>query len=301
MRYVLLLLTAALLLGCTSAPQAPSGQQPSGGIPGIPGTGAPAEACSPAYSFSELEEGTLSETTTLVATVTCAAGKRMAVMLDGEEATALIPETNATTPLSFRFAPKKDGPMTVTVEVDGVTVHSREWEVAPLGYSGTYGTENDGVSFKEWRAMAVDVENAINPDRVSIFMKRLDFRSQPGTQLLVEIRGDSGGSPGPLIAESRRPMNVSTLTENWVHFDFPRPTLAPGTYWIVVKVDQTESISTVSDTTYIHMTPNDKQQPGNDYTRVMKLSVDEKTGKATETSWQPLPYDRIYSIVLSSG
>lgn len=300
MRYVLLLLTAALLFGCAGSPETSTGGQPSGGLPGIPG--APAEECSPSYSFSGLEDGTLSHSTDLTATVTCAGGKRIAVKLDGEEVTALIPETNATQPLTLVFAPKKDGMVTLTVEADGETVHSREWEVAPLGYSGTSGTENDGVSFKEWRAMAVDVDGAISPASVRMLVKRLDFRSQEGTNVLVQLREDDGGNPGSVVAEARRPIDAVTLTENWVDFDFDqKPTLAPGTYWIAVQVEQTEGVSTVSDTIYIHMTPNDKQQPGNDYTRVMKLSVDEKTGAASETSWEPLPYDRVYSIALTSG
>lgn len=300
MRYVLLLLTAVLLFGC--AGQAPSGEQPSGIVPGIPGTTPPAEECSPSYSFSELEDGVLSQSTDLVATVTCAGGKRIAVKLDGAEATALIPETNATQPLTLTFGPKTDGTLTLTVEVDGQTVYSREWDVAPLGSADTSGVENDAVSFKEYRAMAVDVENSITPDRVRIFMKRLDSKTQAGTQILVEIRDDDSGNPGSLVAETRLPITATTLSDNWINFDFAeKPTLSPGTYWLVMKVEQTEGISTVSDKVNIHYVTVDKQQPGNDYTRVMKLSVNEQTGEASETSWEPLPYDRVYSVVLTTG
>ena len=299
MRYVLLLLTAVLLFGC-AGPQAPDGDQPSGVLPGIPG--APAEECSPSYSFSELEDGMLSKSTDLVATVTCAAGKKVSVKLDGDEATALIPETNATQPLRLTFGPKTDGTLTVTVEVDGQTVHSREWEVAPLGSSDTSGVDNDAVSFKEYRAMAVDVENRITPGRIRIFVKRLDFRSEEGTQVLIEIRDDDSGNPGSLVAETRRPIEDITLSENWLNFDFAeKPTLSPGRYWMVMKVEQTEGISTVSDSINIHYVTVDRQQPGNDYTRVMKLAVSEQTGEASETSWEPLPYDRVYSVVLTSG
>jgi hypothetical protein len=33
----------------------------------------------------------------------------------------------------------------------------------------------------------------------------------------------------------------------------------------------------------------------------MKLDVDLKTGNVTETTWEPLSFDREYSIVLSYG
>ncbi len=297
--FILLILAGLLVFGCTG-PSAPSGGQPS--VPGLPGTQPPAAACSPSYSFSELQDGRLSDTATLTATVTCAAGKKIAVKLDGAEVASQTPATNATQPLQLEFGAPDDGTLKLTVEADGETVFSRDWNVVPLGSDDTKGLENDAVSFKEWRAMAVDVENTISPGRVRLFLKRIDFRTQPGTQIVVEIRDDDNGNPGDVVASVKRPINATTLSDNWLNFDFAeKPALQPGRYWVALRIDQTESISVVSDSINIHYVAVDKQSPGNDYTRQMMLDVDPKTGQGSETQWVPLSYDREYTIVLTSG
>lgn len=271
-------------------------------VPGIPGTTPQVEQCSPSYAFSELGGGTLSKTTTLVATVTCAAGKQFTVSLDGDVVKSASVDTNATTPVNLQFAPTRDGTVKVEVKSDGETVFSRDWSVKPLGSQDISGLENDGVSFKEWRAVAVDVENTISPGRVRAYMKRMTFKTQPSTNLITQIRSDNNGKPGNVIASVTKPFTVVTQTENWINFDFEsKPTLAPGRYWIVFEVEQTEDVNLISDVAYIHYVPVDKQAPGNDYTSQMILGVDEKTGFASETSWQPLSYDRIYSVILTSG
>ncbi|MFH0737969.1 MAG: choice-of-anchor R domain-containing protein [Candidatus Micrarchaeota archaeon] len=303
--YVLLLFAATLMVfGCTQ-PSAPSGggkTADGGTVPQIPGTVAPVEECTSEYSVSELQDGTLSETATLVVAATCSAGKPITVSLDGVEAATAVPESNEAQPVTLRFAPVKDGTIPVVVEGDGETIYTKDWTVKPLGSSDIKGLENDAVSFKDWRAMAVDVENRITPGRVKMFVKRLDFRTKPSTQVRVEIRDDDGGKPGEVVASVEKPMDSLTLGENWISFDFEaKPTLDPGKYWIVVRVDQTEDVSIVSDTMTIHYVAIDKSAPGNDYTSQMKLSVDSASGKASETSWAPLSYDRVYSIVLTSG
>ena len=131
-------------------------------------------------------------------------------------------------------------------------------------------------------------------------MKRLAAKTQPGTEIAVDIREDAGGSPGGIIATSKRPINATTMTENWINFDFdPAPELQEGRYWIAVRIVQTEDVDLISDMVNIHYVPNDKQADGNDRTRQMLLSVNLKDGVATETSWAPLSYDRDYSIVLT--
>lgn len=297
-RIILLVLAGLLVFGCTGSQ--PSGGKPGASVPQMPGTSAPAEECSPSYSFSEIQPGTLSKTASLVATLTCAAGKNIVVKLDGEQVASNTPNSNATTPLKLEFGPEKDGTLKLTVEGDGETLFSRDWTVSPLGSADIKGVENDAVSFKEWRAMAVDVENPISPARARVFMKRLDFRTQPGTEIVLEIRGDSGGKPGSVVAFVKRPINVTTLSENWINFDFePKPSLSAGRYWIVLSIEQTENVNLVSDKINVHYVANDKQAPGNDYTGQMLLDVDPTTGFASETQWTPLSYDRDYSIVLT--
>jgi hypothetical protein len=303
MKQILLVLLAAFLLfGCFGIGGGGKNGTGTPEVPQLPGTTPPVEQCSPSYSFSELGDGMLSKTATIVATVTCAAGKQLTVSLDGEVVKTTSVDTNATTPVTLEFAPTTDGTVNVVVKSDSESVFSREWSVKPLGNENTIGLETDGVSFKEWKAMAVDVENTITPGRVRAFMKRISFKVQPSTNLIVQIRSDSNGNPGNVIASVTKPFTVATQTDNWINFDFDsKPTLAPGRYWIVMKVEQTEDVNLVSDVAYIHYVSVDKQAPGNDYTREMKLSVNEQTGFASETSWQPLSYDREYSIILTSG
>lgn len=306
MRNALLFILAAFLVsGCLLISDdevefVPPTEIPEGVVPDVIPDGEGCEA--PSYSFSSIDDGTFSQASELVATVTCGGGKKLTVTLDGEKVDSATIDTNATIPVKFDVVGIKDGTLKLVVDADGETVLSRDWEVIPLGDADTSGLEYDGVSFREWRAMAVDVENEVEAGQVRIYMKRMQYRTQPNTNIIVELRNDIGGKPGAPVASVTRPITVTTLTENWIKFDFdPKPTLSPGTYWIVVMVEQTEEVTLVSDVTNIHYVSIDKQTEGNDYTKEMKLNVDEKTGEATETAWQELSYDRVYTIVLSSG
>jgi hypothetical protein len=70
---------------------------------------------------------------------------------------------------------------------------------------------------------------------------------------------------------------------------------------VVLKIEQTEEINLVSDLIQLHYVTVDKTAPGNDHTKQMILNVDEKTGMASETSWEPLHYDKEYNIVLTTS
>jgi hypothetical protein len=302
MRIIAILLVCAVLLFGCAGPAAPAQQGgtggPSGGTVEPPG----GSTCEPKYSFSELEDGVLSKTAKIVATVTCAGNKTIGVKLDGASATSVVVESDATSPVELEFAPKKDGTLKLEIESNGEVVFSRDWKVAPLGSDDTKGPENDAVSFKEWRAMAVDVENQVAVGKVKIFMKRIQDKTQPGTNIIVELRSDSGGNPGSIIASSKKAITTTTLSDNWITFDFPeKPTLNPGKKWVVMRIEQTEDVTVISDSINIHYVSVDKQAEGNDYTRQMVLDVNKQTGVATETSWTPLSYDREYTIVLSAS
>ena len=303
MRYILaFLLAAALLFGCAG------GGQPAGNQSGTPQTGgntggtAPAgEECKPSYSFSDLQDGVLSQTSTLTATVTCAAGKKISVKLDGNDVADQSVDTNATEPLKLAFYPRYDGTQKLTIESDGEVVFSRDWAVSPLGNQDTKGLDYDSVSFKEWRAMAMDVGNQISAAKVKIFMKRIDFRTEPNTQIDIQLRDASGpgGMPGRVIDSAISPIGVTTLSDNWITFNFTKtPALSPGRYWVVMKIDQSEEVSLVSDTVTVHYSTIDKTAPGNNYTAQMELNVDPKSGAASETQWGPLTFDKAYDIVL---
>ncbi|HSB46711.1 MAG TPA: choice-of-anchor R domain-containing protein [Candidatus Bilamarchaeum sp.] len=295
----ILLICAVLLFGCTGGGQQTGQNPPSGGSTQPPAGGG---ACEPKYSFSELGDGVLSQSAKLVATVTCAGNKTLEVTLDGVSATSAKADSDATTPLELKFAPPKDGTVKLAVESDGEVVFSRDWTVKPLGSDDTKGPENDAVTFKEWRAMSVDVGSPIKVGKVKLFLKRIADKTQPGTNVVVELRGDSGGKPGSLIASSKKPITATTLSDNWITFDFPdAPQLSEGTKWIVLRIEQTEDVTLISDAVNIHYVSVDKQAEGNDYTRQMILNVDKVNGVATETSWTPLSYDRKYTIVVSAA
>lgn len=302
MRYVaVFLLAAVLLLGCTGGGQQTGGQPSGSGGGGSqqPPSGG-GEACAPTYSFSDLQDGVLSQTSSLTATVTCGWNKTLTVKLDGSDVADVTLDTNATKPVTLEFYPRYDGNQKLTVESDGEVVFSRNWSVAALGNDDTKGLDYDSVSFKEWRAMAVNVGNPINLDRIRVFMKRIDYRTQPTTKVVIEVRGsDSNGMPGKVVDSVSVPVNVTTLTDNWATFKFDdKPALAPGKYWVVVKIDQSESVNVVSDTVTVHYTAIDKTAPGNSYTAQMILNVDPKSGLASETQWAPLSFNRAYDIVL---
>jgi len=294
---IILLLAAALLFGCTGGGQT---QTPGGSTPQIPGTGPSQPECSPSYAFSDLDAGTLSESANVVATVTCADGKTLSLKVDGAEAASMTVSGNATQPLNLGFYPKKVGTLKVTIDSGAETLYSRDWSVNSLGSEDISGLEYDGVSFKEWRAMAMDVQNPITPDRVRVFMKRIASKTQKGTLVVLDLRQDAGGKPGSVVAMVKKPINATTMSDNWINFDFDSPpTLSAGKYWVVVRIEQSENVNLVSDVVNVHYVSGDKQSEGNTYTKQMLLDVDMISGMASETSWQPLSYDRTYSIVLT--
>jgi hypothetical protein len=310
MRNILLILLAAILVfGCLGGGDKANVTVPSKNvtIPGLPvieENKTVSDGCVKAsYSFSTIDDGTFSKTSKLVATVTCGGGKKLAVTLDGTEVDSETVSTNGTTTLTFDVVAIKEGTLKLKVVRGTETLLSRDWKVEPLGNSSIAGVGNDAVSYKEYRAMALDVENAVDVGQVKLYMKRLQSKTAPGNYIVVEIRKDSGNEPGSLVSSIKRPMTAVTMSDNWLKFDLASKTkLAPGRYWIVMKVEMTEEAETlVSDVANIHYTEVDRTENGNNYTKQMMLTVDSTTGKTTETRWEPLSYDRVYSIVMTSG
>src|SRR5262249_28210218 len=115
MRYIaIFLLAAVLLFGCTGGGQQAGNQSTTTGGGG--NAGGQGEECKPTYSFSALQDGVLSTTTELTATVTCGAGKTLSVKLDGADVADQAVDTNATTPVKLDFYPRYDGMQKLTVE-----------------------------------------------------------------------------------------------------------------------------------------------------------------------------------------
>jgi hypothetical protein len=298
MRLVLLLLSVILIFGCTgqggpAAPSAPS--QPSG-------PSSPAADCTPDYSFSELEGSTFGGAESMVATVTCAAGETLTLKVDGETVAKQRIAGNSTTPVDFTVPALKEGTLKVTIENDNQTLFSRDWDVEALGNTDLYGTGYESFSFKEWVAMSFDIQNEVELGQVKAYLKRQSSQTQPSTTIVMEVREDKSGEPGALVVSKKLPITDTTLTPNWLKFDLDnKETLEPGTYWVVLKIDQTEDITLVSDVVTVHYAVIDKEAEGNDYTKRMTLNVDLKTGIASESAWEDLSYDREYNIVLGYG
>lgn len=306
MRNIVFLLLASMLLfaGCLGGggtPEVPKMPNVTVQPPSV--TVTPGEECTPAYSFSEVTAGKLSQSMDLVATVTCAAGKQLTASVDGVAVVTKSASDNGTTPITFTLVAKKDGTSKVTVSGDSQTLLSKDWKIAPLGSSDTKGPEYDAVSFKEWRAMSVDIANQINVGKVKLFIKRLESRTQPGTYVIVDLRSDDQGKPGQIIASSKKSISDTTLSDNWISFDFDsKPAVSAGKYWVVLRIEQSESVKIVSDTVTWHYVTNSKDLgSGNDYTRQMLLNVDEKTGFASESSWNKLAYDRVYAMTVHAA
>jgi hypothetical protein len=301
MKYVIFILAAILILGCTDSGEKPEDKSLIPKAPGENDTSVDKD-CTLQHTFSTLEKGTFSEDEELVATMTCAGNKTLKLKVDGETMQTVKVDSDATTPVKFKVVGVEDGTLSVTIESDGEILFSRNWEVSVLGNTDTMGSTYDAFSHKEWLAMSFDIENEVEVGKVKAFLKRQDRRSAPGSEIILELRSDSGGEPGSLVTSKNLDITEVTMSENWITFDFDeKAKLSEGTYWVVLKVNQTEEISLVTDTVTLHYTIIDKFSEGNDYTSRMKLDVDLKTGEATETTWDDLPYDREYSIVLSYG
>ena len=164
------------------------------------------------------------------------------------------------------------------------------------------GSITDAISYKEWRAEAVDVETPISAVRVKAYLSTPQSTTQSQTEVVMEIDKDNGDKPGDMVTSVSRPISVVTQTDNWITFDTnPAPTLAPGRYWIVMKLVQTQQVNLFNDIVQMHYVTVDKSSAGNDHTAQMLLNVDEKTGLATASQWTPLTFDREYDIVLTTS
>ncbi|MBU0532865.1 hypothetical protein KKB44_05225 [Candidatus Micrarchaeota archaeon] len=294
--FIIWLAIAFFMFGCTGGTvETPS--EPSEEVVLAP-PNETVEECTPAYSFSEPIAGVFSETTVLTGTATCAIGKELEITVDGETVATTTVQGAA---ISIDVPAIKDGTLELAVMSEGEILFSTDWNVDALGNSDVSGVDYDPISFKEWRAVAFDIENEIEVGRVDIYMKRLEGNTQPGTNLLVEIREDDEGEPGALVDSVQIPVTEATLNYKWVHFDFdPKVTLSEETYWVVAKIEQTKNIKVVSDVVMMHYNALDTDTEGNDYTREMRLDVDDETGFGIETEWQPVAYDKTYNVLLKS-
>ena len=292
---IVILLAAILIFGCVNAPT----KAPSGGQTTPTGQTTQTEACTQSQTFSDLGPGILGGTSELAATVTCAAGKSIVVMVDGSTVATTVVPSNDTQTIKLEVPATTDGAHKVTVEIDGQTLLSKDWNVDPLGTQGIKGLETDAVSFREWRATAIDIATPITVSHVKAYVKTQQGTTQPDSKVVMEIRKDASGNPGDIVATAKNPISMVTQTDNWLNFDFTTA-LSPGRYWLVMRVEQSAGTTLISDLVQVHYVVVDKTAAGNDHTRQMVLDVDTNTGIATETQWTPLTYDKEYNVVVTS-
>jgi hypothetical protein len=298
MRNLIIVLMAAILLsGCINLGESPTKKGPS--VPDVVPDVTEKVECTPSTSFSGPDDAVFGSESKLTGSVTCLGGKTLELKVDDVvERTFSVPD-NATTTVTFDVPAKEIGTHDVSVMSEGTTLYSEDMDVSQLGNDDVSGPDYDAFSYKQWRAMSFELDTDVDVGRASLYLKRLEGKTKPDTTVVVELREDESGAPGDLVDSVELPISETTLTYNWIHFDFsPEASLDEGTYWVVAKVLQPDVTALSSDVVVLHYETIDKLSDGNDYTAQMDLSVDEKTGEATETSWEELSFDREYNIIL---
>ncbi len=270
-------------LGNITVPKAPNVTVDNGTIS--------VKTCDANYSVSSIVSTKLSGTQVLSVTANCASNKTIAVYVDDAiSGQSVVPGESAI--LNFNIIATTEGMHKVEVKSDGQVVGSKSFNVTPIGYFNTVGTENDPVSINHVKALAFDIDSPISVKRVGAYMWRLESMTI-GSNIIAEIRKDSNGQPGDSVATSTLPIKVTTLTPNWIYF--PTDTqLAKGRYWLVFSVSK--------DNEYVNIkyTTNDKLKPGNANHLKMDLTKNEDLQIWEQTTWDPLSFDRSYSFIVSA-
>ncbi len=255
--------------------------------------------CEPSYMVLELGVGVFSKGTPFGVSAECAGGKTVALYVDSEKIAEQEINTNNPTVLNFVLIPKTEGTKTVEVKVDGETVHGVSWPVIPLGSQDISGNKNEDVSSRKWIAISYHVDSRVEVKSVGAYMKRLYSNTLKDTYVVAEIRSDNNGEPGDeILASSTLPIEETTMTENWIWFNFDEPVelAPPGIHWVVFRIDYSDL---VSDVVNIHYVGEDTLSEPNDHTKRMLLEWDDDARKFVKTEWQELSYDKEFSVVLS--
>jgi hypothetical protein len=293
-KMIFVLISVLLLFGCIGAP-APGANvtttNVTGPIPQLPSDNQSAQDCSPSYQFTELKTTQLSGSGLLSISATCAKNKSIAVYVNDVVAgTASIPADSAT--LNFNLIASRDGTNNVVVKSNGETVHSVKWTINPIGFLDTSSKDHDPISINHRKAVAFDVSNPIKVEKVGTYIRRQSVLTL-GSNVLLEIRGDSSGEPGEKIADTSIPITSATLSPNWIYFPVSA-SLDKGRYWLIFSVDRE------NDYVNIHYAPIDKLAKGNADHLNMDLVKNEDTQAWEETSWEKLKFDRKYVFLVSS-
>lgn len=261
--------------------------------------------CEPSYEFSELPEtGVMGQPVQFSVTSTCAEGRVVGLNIDNKQESGGKIATNDPVTFNFVLMPEVEGTKELIVWSDADAIYNESWEVLPIGSTDVSGNKNDPASVKEYVATAFETDIPIDVRSIGVFMKRLYAQTQTmeGSMIVAEIRADNGGNPADnYIAVAQLPIDDITMTENWIYFNFPSTVeLGTGKYWVVFRVTQDTQDQIASDVVNVHYTfGGDTTVPGNEYTRHMVLEWDNLERRFVKTSWEPLAYDRTYSVIVS--
>lgn len=286
---------ALLLFGCIGQPA--SGPKVKEGNITIPTlndviqeTNKTISGCSPEYTVTAPSTAALSSTVLVSIKAECAKNSSLEIFFNGASVgKSTVPADSSI--LNFNIIASNDKTNKLEIKADGSSIHSSDLTVSSIGFTDTSGTDNDAISIKSWKAIAFDLDNKIEVRSVGAYMKKLTALDL-GSDIVVEIRSDSSGTPGSVLATSKTPLSSATLSENWVYFPL-NATLNKGRYWITFRLTKDDSI-------YIHYVPVDKKAPGNLNHMKMDLIKNEDTTIWEETKWEILPFDRKYSFIVSA-
>jgi len=296
-KILLILFSVVLLFGCIGGPSVPSNVTPQINLTNVTQAinetvTSVTQGCSPSYSVTPPNSAKLSSSGTLSVTATCASKKTVSVLVNGASVgSTTVPEGDSAV-LNFNLIASPDGTNSLEVNGDGSSVFTGKWEVSPIGYSNTAGSDNDMISIGRWKAVAFEVSNPITVKKAGAYLMRLTSMTY-GSNMVVDIRSDSSGKPGDIVGTSTLPINVSTLTPNWVSFPMTAQ-LQKGKYWVVFRDDGKDEYN-------IRYITVDKLKPGNPNHMKMDLTKNEDTGVWSETQWVPLAYDRNYAFSISAA
>jgi len=256
--------------------------------------------CEPSYSISELSDGVFSKGTPFAVNAECAGGKTVALYIGEQKTSEQTISSNNAAVLNFLLAPKSEGFKDIEVKVDGETIYTADWYVAPLGSEDISGNKNEDISSRKWVAIKHHIDSFVEAKSIGAYMKRLYGNTLENTYVAAEIRPDNEGEPGDIIlASSLIPITDTTLSYNWIWFNFDDPVglSAGGDYWVVFRIDYPEL---VSDSVNIHYVGEDSLAAPNDYTKRNLLEWSDSEREYVETTgWQEMTYNKEFAVVIS--
>jgi len=259
------------------------------------------QQCTPSYSTTLPKEGKIGKNAIASVVATCAKGKKIELFLNEEKIGEEIVNSNDDSTITFSVPFKKEGKNSLKIASNGELIKSGEASVSPLGSNDTSGLKNDAFSAKDLIASGFEIENEIEVKSVGVFLKKLYSTNFKSSHVVVEIRPNDKDAPAEsIIATTAVPFDKLTMNERWIWFNFNESVnLKKGRYWLMFRVEQ-EKAEIINDIANIHYVGEDNEKKAGWYSKKMTLEWDKKEGEYKKTEWQPVNYNRVYSVLISS-